>query len=306
MHPIYNFGSINIDHVYKVGHFVRPGETLASAFYRREPGGKGFNQTIALARAGAMVSHIGASGPDGIWLREMLTHEGADASHLRESPEPTGHAIIQISDSGENAIILHGGANRSLGTDGVRAALNSAPRGAWFLTQNETDSVPEAIRLSHERRLTVCFNAAPMDRGVLEYPLGMVDWLIVNETEGGEISGQAHPDAIAETLASRYPSMGLVLTLGSDGVLCRKDGRTIRLPAPKVAVVDTTAAGDTFTGYFLAAMAASQDLHSALARAIRAAALTVTRPGAAHSIPRASELESQIPQFCCEIPGNSP
>jgi ribokinase len=291
MNPIRNLGSLNIDHVYRVTHFVRPGETLASTSYHRGAGGKGFNQTVALARAGATVAHIGACGPDGAWLREMLLREGADTTHLRESPDPTGHAIIQVSGSGENAIILHGGANRSIGYDAVLSALTSAPEGSWFLTQNETDSVPEAIRLARQLGLTVCFNAAPMDPAVLEYPLAMVDWLVVNETEGAEISGREHPDAIADALAARYPSMGLVLTLGSDGVLCRKGNRTLRLPAPQVGVVDTTAAGDTFTGFFVAAMAAGLDLEPALARATHAAALTVTRPGAAPSIPFASELE---------------
>jgi len=294
MTPVFNLGSINIDHVYRVGHFVRPGETLASHSYERGAGGKGFNQSVALCRAGARVFHIGACGPDGEWLREFLTKEGADITWLKETENPTGHAIIQVSDTGENAILLHGGANRSIGRDAVLLALGDAPQGAWFLTQNETDSVPESFRLARELGLTVCFNAAPMDEAVLRYPLEMVDWLIVNETEGAAIAGNDQPGAIAEVVAARYPGMGLVLTLGGQGVLCRKSGQTIRLPAPEVRVVDSTAAGDTFTGYFVAAMAAGQDLESALILATKAAAITVTRPGAANSIPLAGELDSEV------------
>ncbi len=293
MNKIFNLGSINIDHVYRVPHFVRPGETLAASSYARGAGGKGFNQSIALARAGAAVCHVGATGADAGWLRSRLQDEGVDIRHLAVSDEPTGHAVIQVSDSGENSIVLHGGANRAVSPQAVRTALSAALRGEWFLCQNETSSVPEALRIAREAGLHVCFNPAPMSPDVASYPLDCVDWLIVNETEGAELSGEEEPDSIISRLRERWSRTSILLTLGAKGALCTNASEVMRIPAPHVIPVDTTAAGDTFVGYFLGTLAAGGMLSESLGMAIRAAAITVTRPGAADSIPRQSEIAGQ-------------
>jgi len=290
MNRIFNLGSINIDHVYRVPHFVRPGETLAASSYLRGAGGKGFNQSIALARAGAAVCHVGATGPDAGWLRSRLQDEGVDIRHLAVSDEPTGHAVIQVSDSGENSIVLHGGANRAVSPQAVRTTLSAALRGEWFLCQNATSSVPEALRIAKAAGLHVCFNPAPMSPDVASYPLDCVDWLIVNETEGKELSGEDRPDRIVSQLRERWAGTSILLTLGGEGALCSGASGTVRIPAPRVIPIDTTAAGDTFVGYFLGTLAAGGMLNGSLGTAIEAAAITVTRPGAADSIPLRSEI----------------
>ena len=290
MNRIFNLGSVNIDHVYRVPHFVRPGETLAASSYSRGAGGKGFNQSIALARAGAAVCHVGATGADADWLRSWLQTEGVDIRHLALSDEPTGHAVIQVSDAGENSIVLHGGANHAIPPQAVSKAIADARPGEWFLCQNETSSVPEALRIAKAAGLHVSFNPAPMSPEVLTYPLDCVDWLIVNETEGAELSGEAQPDRIVSQLRERWAGTSILLTLGGEGALCSEASGVIRIPAPRVIPVDTTAAGDTFVGYFLGTLAAGGTLNASLAMAIDAAAITVTRPGAADSIPLRSEI----------------
>lgn len=293
MNRIFNLGSVNVDHVYRVAHFVRPGETLAATSYSRGAGGKGFNQSIALARAGAAVCHIGATGGDADWLRTRLQAEGVEILHLARTGEPTGHAVIQVSDAGENSIVLHGGANLAVTPQAVSLAIAGARPGEWFLCQNETSSVPEALRIARAAGLHVCFNPAPMSPEVTSYPLECVDWLIVNETEGAELSGEELPARIVARLRDSWPGTSILLTLGAEGAICADAECVVRVPAPAADPVDTTAAGDTFVGYFLGTLAAGGTVRDALRWAVEAAAITVTRPGAADSIPLRSEVEGK-------------
>jgi len=287
---IFNFGSVNIDHIYAVPHFVRPGETLAAQAYRRGPGGKGFNQSVALARAGAATSHIGCIGDDGLWLRDFLAAEGVDVSALRTCDEATGHAIIQVAPSGENNIILHPGANRVPRVGDVEAALRDARPGDFFLCQNETSAVVEALALARSRGLRCVCNAAPAVPILPDAALRAIDILLVNETEMSALGGAAEPREALRHLRIRYPQLGIVLTLGAEGCLVAGPAGEHSLPAQRVKAIDTTAAGDTFAGYLLAALAEGADMPAALTLATRAAALCVTRPGAATSIPRRDEL----------------
>ncbi len=291
MPSIFNYGSINIDDVYRVPHFVRPGETLASLGFTRGAGGKGFNQSVALARAGATVRHVGRYGPEAAWLRDRLAAEGIDVRGLLPSDLPAGRALIQVDDRGENAIVLCAGANHALTPDDLPPLLAEAGPGDWFVTQNETSAVSEALSLAHTRGLTVCFNPAPMTGAVRDYALDAVDWLIVNETEGEALSGETAPPEVLRALRRRCPRAHLVLTLGAEGVRClAPDGEEAVVPALRVTPVDTTAAGDSFIGYLLAARLRGTALEEALRQACRAAALSVTRPGAAESIPRLAEI----------------
>ena len=287
---ILNFGSVNIDHVYRVEHLVRPGETIASSDYRQFSGGKGFNQSIALARAGASVSHAGRIGADGVWLREQLAGEGADVRFLQVIDSPSGHAIIQVDASGENSIILFGGANRTFTPDDAAEILSHFGPGDWLLLQNEISAMPEILRLAVERGLRIVFNPAPMGAEVLGYPLNGVSIFILNEVEGEAFTGASEADAILAGMHRRFPTATVVLTLGAAGCIYDDGTQRIALPAQKVDVVDTTAAGDTFIGYFLAGLSAGDDPQAALETATRAAAICVTRPGAAPSIPRREEL----------------
>ena len=294
MPRILNFGSLNIDHVYRVPHFVRPKETLASADYHRFAGGKGFNQSIALARAGADVAHAGRIGPDGAWLRDLLAGAGVGVRHLLTGDAPTGHAIISVTPDGQNSIVLYGGANRTVTAADAAETLADFGAGDWLLLQNEISAMPEIMRLAAARGLRIALNPAPMDAAVPSYPLESVACLIVNEIEGAQLAGAVEPQAILDALRRRLPAAEVVLTLGEQGVLAAgPDADAVRVPAVRVAkVADTTAAGDTFTGYYLAGLLRGAEFRDALATACRAAAICVTRPGAADSIPTRAEVDT--------------
>jgi ribokinase len=288
---VVNVGSLNIDRVFRVGHLARPGETIAASSFALFAGGKGANQSVALARAGARVMHVGRVGADGAWLVEALAREGVDTRHVGVGDAPTGQAIIQVDDAGENAIVLAAGANHELTPALITQALDAAPGGAWLLLQNETSSVAEAIRLAHRRGMRVAFNPAPMDERVREYPLELVHLLCVNQTEGAALAGRQSAEAIMAQLVHRLGECEILLTLGSAGARYHCAHGELHEAPPAVEGVDTTAAGDTFLGYFLAGRAAGVDPPACLRRACRAAALCVTRPGAIESIPKADEVD---------------
>ena len=287
---IFNLGSLNIDRVFRVEHIARPGETIGSKSLAEFAGGKGANQSVALARAGAKVAHIGKIGPDGVWLAEKLAAEGIDTRWIRQGASPTGQAIIQVDDAGQNAIVLEAGANAEITPREVDEALADAAAGAWLLVQNETSAVAHAIGAAKKRGLRVAFNPAPFNALVRQYPLASVDLLCLNETEAAALTGQTSTAAMLEALARELPDCEILLTLGAQGAIRRAAGAEIRQPGLSVKAVDTTAAGDTFLGYYLAAQAAGFDPPACLETACRAAALCVTRPGAMESIPRREEV----------------
>ena len=289
MGTILNFGSVNIDHVYSVPHFVRPGETLASGRYATFSGGKGFNQSTALARAGAKVAHAGMIGADGAWLRDALAADGADITHLAVRDEPTGHAVIQVDASGQNCIIICGGANRAITPQYAEEVLSHFGDGDTLLLQNEISAIPEIMRIARACGLHIVFNPAPMGPEVSGYPLDLVDLFIVNEVEAAELAGMAAdsaPDAIRDALRAKFPRADVLLTLGASGSVADIGGERVAVAAKHVKAVDTTAAGDTYIGYFLAARQRGLPLRDAMGKATEAAAICVTRAGAAPSIPR--------------------
>ena len=287
---ILNFGSLNIDHVYNVDHFVRPGETLSSTAYSQFAGGKGANQSIALAQAGAAVLHAGKLGHDGAWLKRKLEGFGVDTRYLDLVDGPSGHAVIQVAGDGENAIILHGGANHAIGADDAQRILGDFGPGDTLLLQNEISAMPDIMACAAEQGLRVVFNPAPMHRDVPGYPLDKVDCFIVNEIEAAQLSGREEEDRVLAAMRDAYPAAAVVLTLGARGVRYADGESELSVPAREVETVDTTAAGDTFIGYFLAAQADGADVRAALDLACRAAAVCVTRPGASDSIPSREEV----------------
>ena len=284
---ILNFGSLNIDLVYQVEHIARPGETIASSAHQVFAGGKGANQSAALARAGARVFHAGQVGPDGQWLVDKLAGLSVDVQHIRVGDVPTGHAIIQVDRQGQNSIVLFAGANAQIDRGAIDAALSHFDRGDILLLQNEINDIAYIITSATERGLTICLNPAPFDPEVRAYPLELVDLLIVNETEATGLAGASDP----ATLASLCPRAQIVLTLGAAGAQYHSPTEEFHIPAPQVEAVDTTGAGDTFIGYFLQGLTADMTARDAMARAVKAAALCVTRPGAMDSIPAADEIE---------------
>lgn len=295
MKKVLNFGSINIDHVYRVEHFVRPGETISCEDYKRFAGGKGLNQSVALAQAGACVYHAGKIGAEDAWLKTLMENKGVNTNFVKTGNGPSGHAIIQVNAAGENSIVIVGGANRLISESDVqRIVANFSPED-YLLVQNEVNAVPQIIRSAKAQGLTTIFNPAPMNPQVLNYPLELIDILVLNETEAQSITGESEPDKICKTLNHRYPDMAIVLTMGHKGAAYFSSQIQFHQPAEQVHVVDSTGAGDTFIGFFLAKLIKTCNPKSALGYASRAAAICVTRHGAADSIPSRKELEAIQP-----------
>lgn len=282
---ILNYGSLNIDHVYQVPHFVQPGETLTSTSLHMFAGGKGANQSVALARAGAAVFHAGKIGKDGLWLKEKLAQNGVNTQFIDEGTLSNGHAMIQIDPQGENAILLYGGANQEIEKEEVICTLSKFEVGDCLLLQNEINLIPFLIEQGAKQQLEVCFNPAPFTPEVLDYPLELVKLLIVNEIEGAALTGMKNEEKMLEQLCKLFPKSEILLTAGASGSYFASQSKMIHIPAFPANVVDTTAAGDTFIGYFLAARVQGKSLQEALNDATQAAALCVSKEGAMDSIP---------------------
>jgi ribokinase len=289
---VLNFGSLNLDHFYEVEHIARPGETISSGKYRLACGGKGLNQSVALAHAGADVFHAGKVGRDGEALLACLKAAGVDTRYVEVSKEaPSGHAIIQVDKNGQNSIIIHGGANREIQKEDVRRVLRDFGPGDWLLLQNEVSSIPEMIEQAKKQGLRIALNPSPMDERIATYPLEKVDYFIINEIEGRELSGASEPQAMLTAMRERFPEAATLLTLGEQGVLYADRQIRLAVPAEKVKAVDTTAAGDSLTGYFIAERLVGEPIEACLRIACHAAAICVTRHGAADSIPWLKEVK---------------
>lgn len=307
---LFNLGSINRDLVYSVDHFVQAGETLACQARHDFAGGKGYNQSIALAAGGARVVHIGAVGSDGAELLAQLNASNVQTQSIEVCPEcPTGHAIIQVNPDGQNCILIHPGANHKITVNAVEKALATAQSGDYFLAQNETSAIPESIALAHQLGLKIALNPAPMTAPVATWPLTLVDYLIVNEIEARALITFLAPQNASSTSQALSPSLPtegealllalhaclpkttVVVTLGKAGaVAITPEGHPFQQPAFQVKAVDSTAAGDTFTGFLLASLSQNQSLDQALLVASAAAAISVTRPGASSSVPTLTEV----------------
>lgn len=289
---IFNLGSINIDHLYQVDHFVRPGETLGSTDYQTILGGKGANQSIALARADAAIQHIGALGQQDKWALALLQQSGVDTRHIALLNMASGHAIIQLTRAAENAIILYPGANHGITEHHLTDALTNAKHGDWLLMQNETNGLEQAIDVAMANEMTIAFNPAPMNVDLVKPLLGKINWLIVNEVEAMDLT-ETDSVADAETaLTQNYPQLHTLLTLGKEGVVYLHQSHRDSVEAHKVKAVDTTAAGDTFIGYALSALTAGQSPLQAMTLGSAGAAICVTRLGASSSIPTLAETRA--------------
>jgi ribokinase len=283
---IYNFGSVNIDFVLRVPHLPGPGETLHATGHSSGLGGKGANQSVAAARAGATVFHIGAVGEDGRMPREVMERAGVRLDHLAEVDGPTGQALILVDEEAENNIVLLAGANACQSAERIKAALASAKAGDTLMMQNETNCQVEAARMAADKGMRMIYSAAPFDAQAVQAVLPHVSLLLVNRVEAEQLSG-----ALSIALAD-LPVDAVAVTKGAEGADWHdlKSGQTLSLPSPKVTAVDTTGAGDCFAGYLAAALDAGLPPPAALERALAAAALAVTREGASQSIPTAQEV----------------
>ena len=289
---VLSFGSLNFDHVYQMDHFVMPKETTSSLSYSRGFGGKGLNQSIALAKSGLDVYHAGRVGFDGQPFIDYLKEYGVKVDYLKKDEETaTGHAIIQVSHS-ENCIILYGGANQLIDEAQIDEVLTHFEQGDLLLIQNEISSLTYLITKAHEKGLRIAFNTAPMDEKVFSYPLDLIDIFVVNEVEGkglANISSNRVEDVIAG-LQKAYPNKEIILTVGSLGSYYICGETVIHQEAYRVEAVDTTAAGDTFTGFYLASILRGEEVNTALRIAAKASSITVTKEGAAKSIPTLEQV----------------
>lgn len=288
---ILNFGSLNMDYVYEVDHFVEPGETMSSNGLFVNCGGKGLNQSIAAAKAGNEVYHAGFVGKGGEALAEKLAENHVDISLLKETTENCGHAIIQVDENGQNCILLYGGTNQLYTKEYINETLDKFGNEGLVLLQNETNLVGYMIEESQKRGLKIAFNGAPMNEKVLEYPLELLDWLIVNEVEGRQIAGCEKDEDILPILKEKYPKGNILLTLGSRGAICYSQGETYKIGCHQVEVVDTTAAGDTFSGYFLYGILNGESISDSLLLATTASALAIGKKGASDSVPLKAEVD---------------
>lgn len=292
---ILNLGSLNIDKVYSVDHFVVGGETISSTKMETFQGGKGLNQSVALAKADARVYHAGAIGNDGEALRMALEGAGVDTQYLQELDTATGHAIIQLTPDGKNCILISAGANGEITQEYIEQVLQKFAPGDLLLLQNETSNVDYAIRAGKKRGLKIALNASPIDKKLMGYPLEMVDFFLINEIEGAYLSGAdggSDKMTILHRLSEKFPKAAIVLTVGEDGVMYKSGQTVLTHGIYRVEAVDTTAAGDTFCGYFLAGISRGEKEETCLEQASMASAIAVSRMGASASIPTRSEVEA--------------
>ena len=286
---IYNLGSINADLFYRVPHLVGPGETLAATELTTGLGGKGTNMSVAAARAAARVVHIGAVGSDGRWAVERLLEYGVDTRHISEVPAPTGHANICVDDAGENSIVILAGANHEISEAAIGAALAEASAGDSFLTQNETNGQVIAARMAKDLGLRVIYAAAPFEAAAVEAVLPYLDVLVLNEVEAAQL--------VSETVTNLedLPISDIVVTRGAKGCAWYRKGAAPQMfDAFEVTPVDTTGAGDTFTGFMVAGLDRGMPMAQAITLGMRAGALMVTRVGTADVIPDLKELQDHF------------
>ena len=289
---ILNFGSCNIDYVYSLQHIVKIGETETTHTLETFPGGKGLNLSIAVSRAGAKIYHAGCVGNDSKMLTDILQKNGVDISYLKTVDTKNGHAVIQVSSKGENSIFLYPGSNEKITKEYVDTVLDKFDAGDIILLQNEINNVDYIVEKAYQKGMCIVLNPSPFNEKIHAINFNMLSYIVINEVELSEISESTEPEEGLVYLKNKYPELKVILTLGKDGCVFVNANQELRQAAFKVDVVDTTAAGDTFLGYFVAELSKGTDYSQILKIASAASAITVSRKGAAPSIPNKSEVLS--------------
>lgn len=288
---VLSFGSLNIDYVYHVDHIVNKGETLSSTSLDVIAGGKGLNQSIALAKAGAEVYHAGKIGEEGTFLLDWCNENGVNTKWVGIEPDTkTGHAIIQVDEHAENCIVLFGGSNQKQTKEQIDETMEAFEKGDVLLLQNEINHLPYLIDKAYEKEMMIILNPSPMNEKIFECDLKKVSLFLLNVVEGEQISGVKDEKEMCAMLREKYADAKFVLTLGSKGAYYFDQNDICFQESFKVDAVDTTAAGDTFTGYFVAEMLNGSPVERALKVAAKAASIAVSRKGASISIPKREEV----------------
>lgn len=285
------FGSLNIDKVYSLNHLPEKGETLSCGRYEIHVGGKGLNQSISLSNSGMDVYMAGQIGSDGIFLKEYLEKVGVNTSLIKVTDGFSGHAVIEVDPKGQNQMILFPGANREITPDYCDKILENFSKGDLILMQYETSQVEYMIEKAHEKGLVIALNPSPYVDKLKELDYSRIDYLILNESEGQSITGETDNDKVIEALCGKLGNGAVIFTLGGDGAIYSDGKTTVRVPAFKVNAVDTTGAGDTFTGYILNSLMSGKAPEEALNYASAASAIAVTKAGAAETIPNAEQVK---------------
>jgi len=287
---VLNIGSMNLDLVYSVDHIVQPGETEASFALDTFLGGKGLNQSMALAKAGVEVYQGGMIGEDGQPFLDACAEYGVKAEYIRTVPGKSGHAVIQRDKNAQNCILLYGGANQMLTEEYVDSVLADFGAGDILLLQNEVNQMPYIVEKAYEKGMQIALNPSPFNEKLDAVDMKKISFFLMNEVEGNQITGLTAPDEIIAEMLKRFPKAKIVLTLGKDGAVYADAEQKHFQPIFKVQAVDTTAAGDTFTGYFLAGLMAGMPMQDVLKMSAKASSIAVTRPGAVPSIPYREEV----------------
>ena len=287
---VLNIGSMNLDLVYSVDHIVQPGETEASTALDTFLGGKGLNQSMALAKAGVEVYQGGMIGEDGQPFLDACAEYGVKADYIRTVPGKSGHAVIQRDKNAQNCILLYGGANQMLTEEYVDSVLADFGAGDILLLQNEVNQMPYIVEKAYEKGMQIALNPSPFNEKLNEVDMAKISIFLMNEVEGNQITGLTDPDEIIAEMLKRFPKARVVLTLGKDGAVYADAEQKHFQPVFKVQAVDTTAAGDTFSGYFLAGLLDGMSVPDILKMSAKASSIAVTREGAVPSIPYRNEV----------------
>lgn len=287
---VLNIGSLNLDYVYSVDHIILPGETEASGTRNVFLGGKGINQSIALAKAGAEVYHGGLIGNGGQSFLDACKEYGVHADFIRKVDALDGHTIIQIDKNAQNSILLFGGTNQMLTEEFVDEILSHFTSEDILLLQNEVNLLPYIVDQAYAKGMQIALNPSPFNNKLDAVDMTKIGIFLLNEVEGNQLTGLTEPDQILDKLREPYPHAKVVLTLGKNGAMYADETQRVFQPIFKVKAVDTTAAGDTFTGYFLAGLMAGMPIQDVMKMSAKAASIAVTRAGAVPSIPYRDEV----------------
>ena len=291
---VLNFGSLNVDYVYDVPHFVQPGETITATARNIFAGGKGLNQSVAMAKAGVPVQHAGCIGTDGDILLTALDESGIDAHFIHRQAAPGGHTVIQVNPSGQNCIIVYAGTNRMLSREYIDQVLGNFGTGDLLVLQNEINELAYIMDKAYASGMQIVFNPSPCDDIIPQLPLEKVKYFIINEIEGALIAQTEEIEDIIPAIRQKYPQANILLTLGTEGAKYLDGSSLYHQDVFPVKAVDTTAAGDTFLGYFVYGILNELPPEKTLRIAAKASSITVSYKGAAGSIPTLEQVVAQL------------
>ena len=291
---VLNIGSLNIDYVYSVDHIILPGETESTGSRDIFLGGKGMNQSCALAKAGVEVYHGGMIGQDGTMFLDACKEYGVHDEFIRIVDGPSGHTIIQIDKNAQNSILLFGGANQKMTTEFIDEVLSHFGSDDILLLQNEVNLLPYIVDKEKKKGMQIALNPSPFNEKLEAVEMKKISIFLLNEVEGFQLTGHTETEAILAELRRLFPHARILLTLGKDGAVYADETQTLFQPIFPVKAVDTTAAGDTFTGYFLAGLTQGLPMAEVLRISAKASSIAVSRPGAVPSIPYRSEVMAAL------------